>query len=234
MLRVDNLSYAYSGVVAVRDVSLEIQENEIVALIGANGAGKSTTVKMIAGILKSLTGRITFQEESIGGKQSYEVVELGITLVPEGRLVFPQMTVFENLLLGAHPKRSRPNLKANLEQVFSIFDRLADRRGQYAGSLSGGEQQMLAVARGLMASPHLMILDEPSLGLSPILVQNLFELIKRLNDEGISILLVEQNAHLSLQFADRGYVLEKGRVALSGMCSELLNNSFVKKAFLGL
>jgi branched-chain amino acid transport system ATP-binding protein len=234
MLKVEHIRYAYSGIVAVRDVSLEVKENEIVALIGSNGAGKSTSVKMIAGIHKPLSGKISFKEESIGGKPSYEVVERGVTLVPEGRLVFPQMTVYENLLLGAHPKRSRPHLKNNFERVFTIFSRLADRRNQNAGSLSGGEQQMLAVARGLMASPKLMIFDEPSLGLSPILVQNLFELIKRLNAEGISILLVEQNAHLSLHFSNRGYVLEKGRVVLSGLSKELLNNSFVKKAFLGL
>jgi len=234
VLTVDQIRYAYSGILAVRSVSLEVRQNEIVALIGSNGAGKSSSVKMIAGLLRPLTGRITFQDESIEGKPSYEVVERGITLVPEGRLVFPQMTVMENLLLGAHPKRSRANLKQNLERVFHIFGRLADRRVQNAGSLSGGEQQMLAVARGLMASPQLMIFDEPSLGLSPKLVQNLFELIKRLNREGISVLLVEQNAHLSLQIADRGYVLEKGRVVLSGLSRELLNNAFVKKAFLGL
>jgi branched-chain amino acid transport system ATP-binding protein len=234
MLKVDRIRYAYSGMVAVRDVSLEVHEREIVALIGSNGAGKSTTVKMIAGILRPASGTITFRDEIIGGLPSYKVVEKGITLVPEGRLVFPQMTVMENLLLGAHSKQARPDLKANLSRVFDIFSRLAERKNQLAGSLSGGEQQMLAVARGLMASPQLMIFDEPSLGLSPKLVLNLFELIQRLNREGISILLVEQNANLSLKIAGRAYVLEKGRVPLSGTGRDLLNNSFIKKAFLGL
>jgi branched-chain amino acid transport system ATP-binding protein len=234
MLKVIEIRYAYSGTVAVRNISLEAHENEIVVLIGANGAGKSTTVKTIAGILRPLRGRIEFDGETISGKPSYEVVERGLTLVPEGRLVFPQMTVLENLMLGAHPKRSRAHLKSNLARVFQIFDVLAARRDQMAGSLSGGEQQMLAVARGLMASPRLMMFDEPSLGLSPIIVQNLFDLIRKLNLEGIGILLVEQNAHLSLQISNRGYVLEKGRVALSGQSRDLLDNAFVKKAFLGL
>jgi branched-chain amino acid transport system ATP-binding protein len=234
MLKVDRIRYAYSGMVAVRDVSIEVHEREIVALIGSNGAGKSTSVKMIAGLLHPSSGTIVFQDEAISGLPSYKVVEKGITLVPEGRLVFPQMTVLENLLLGAHPKRAQPDLKSNLNRVFDIFSRLAERKRQLAGSLSGGEQQMLAVARGLMASPKLMIFDEPSLGLSPKLVLDLFGLIQRLNREGISILLVEQNANLSLQIADRAYVLEKGRVPLSGSGRELLSNSYIKKAFLGL
>jgi branched-chain amino acid transport system ATP-binding protein len=234
MLKVNGIRYAYSGMVAVRDVSMEVREREIVALIGSNGAGKTTSVKMIAGILHPSQGTIEFEEENISNLPSYKVVERGITLIPEGRLVFPQMTVLENLLLGAHSKRARPDLKSNLNRVFDIFSRLGERRLQLAGSLSGGEQQMLAVARGLMASPKMMVFDEPSLGLSPKLVVNLFELIRRLNNEGISILLVEQNANLSLQIANRAYVLEKGRVPLVGSGHELLNNSYIKKAFLGL
>jgi branched-chain amino acid transport system ATP-binding protein len=234
MLTVNRIRYAYSGLLAVREVSMEVNEREIVALIGSNGAGKSTSVKMIAGILHPSSGTIEFLGETISELPSYKVVEKGITLVPEGRLVFPQMTVLENLLLGAQSKRARPDLKKNLNRVFDIFNRLEERKSQQAGSLSGGEQQMLAIARGLMASPKLMIFDEPSLGLSPKLVLELFHLIQRLNSEGISILLVEQNANLSLQIANRAYVLEKGRVPLSGTGRDLLHNTYIKKAFLGL
>lgn len=234
MLFVEDLRFAYKGVVAVRSVSLEVQEGEIVALIGSNGAGKSTTVRMIAGALRPMAGKISFEGNSIEGVPAYDIVERGITLVPEGRLVFPQMTVMENLLVGAHPKRAAAMFGDNLSRVFNLFPRLKERQGQSAGSLSGGEQQMLAVARGLMSSPQLMIFDEPSLGLAPLLVKQLFDLICGLNAEGISVLLVEQNAHMSLQIADRAYVLEKGRVTLSGHGHELLKNQFVKKAFLGL
>jgi branched-chain amino acid transport system ATP-binding protein len=234
LLKVENLRYSYSGITAVHSISLNVEEGEIVALIGSNGAGKSTTVKMIAGALKPLSGQIVFRDKSIAGLPCYDVVAEGITLVPEGRLVFPQMTVSENLLLGGQHMRSHGKIKENLDQVYTLFPRLSERQGQHAGSLSGGEQQMLAVARGLMASPRLMILDEPSLGLSPILVQQIFELICSLNNEGISVLLVEQNAHLSLQVANRAYVIEKGEVTLSGSGQELLNSEFVKKAFLGM
>jgi branched-chain amino acid transport system ATP-binding protein len=234
VLTVEGLRFAYSGLVAVHAVSLEVQEGEIVALIGSNGAGKSTTVKMISGSLRPLAGRISFLGEAIEGRPTHDIVEKGITLVPEGRLVFPQMTVMENIQVGAHPRRARSMFRENLDRVFKIFPRLAERHGQNAGSLSGGEQQMLAVARGLMTSPRLMIFDEPSLGLSPVLVQNVFELIRNLNQDGMSVLLVEQNAHMSLQLADRAYVLEKGTLTLSGPGFELLENEFVKKAFLGL
>jgi branched-chain amino acid transport system ATP-binding protein len=234
LLRIENLRYAYSGVTAVRDVSLQVREGEIVALIGSNGAGKSTTVNVVAGVLCPLGGIIHFFEDSIGGRPAYEVVEYGITLVPEGRLIFPQMTVYENLIVGAHPKRAKSSFKENLDRAFAIFPRLEERRNQSAGSLSGGEQQMLAIARGLMSAPRLMILDEPSLGLSPLLVEHVFELISDLNQSGISILLVEQNAHLSLQIADNAYVLEKGRVVLSDRGDLLMENEFVKRAFLGL
>jgi len=193
-----------------------------VALIGSNGAGKSTAVKMIAGALQPIAGTIRFEGEHVTGRPAYEVVERGITLVPEGRQVFPQMTVLENLLIGAQTRRARLKLNQNLDHVFSFFPRLAERQNQNAGSLSGGEQQMLAVARGYMSCPKLMILDEPSLGLSPILVQQIFDIIIGLNRSGISVLLVEQNAHLSLQIARRAYVLEKGRISLSGTGKELL------------
>ena len=234
LLLVEDLWFAYSGVVAVRSLSLKVQEGEIVVLIGSNGAGKSTTVKMIAGALCPMKGKIWFQGNSIEGLHAYDIVKRGITLVPEGRLLFPQMTVMENLLVGANPKREVSKFEDNIDRVFSLFSQLKDRRDQPAGSLSGGEQQMLAIARGLMSSPKVMIFDEPSLGLSPVLVKQISNLICSLNQEGISVLLVEQNAQMSLEIADRAYVLEKGKEILSGYGHDLLKNQFVKKAFLGL
>ena len=231
-LAVSGLAYAYDGALAVRNVSLELQPGEIVALLGANGAGKSTTVGMIAGVLRPQQGAIHFAGEAVTGMPSHEVVRRGITLVPEGRLVFPQMTVMENLLLGAH-SRQRSQIPKLVERAFALFPRLAERRGQLAGSMSGGEQQMLAIARGLMAEPRLIILDEPSLGLMPIVTQELFRLIETINRGGISVLLVEQNLHQSLRIAHRAYVLEKGEVVLTGTGRELLANEYVRKAFLG-
>ncbi|MEO9191020.1 MAG: ABC transporter ATP-binding protein [Acetobacteraceae bacterium] len=232
MLEVASLAYAYDGALAVRDVSLTVGEREIVALLGANGAGKSTTVKMIAGVLRPQRGSIVFGGAQLVGAPSHVVVRSGITLVPEGRLVFPQMTVLENLQLGAHvTARRRAGLV--IEQAFAQFPRLAERRGQLAGSMSGGEQQMLAIARGLMAEPRLIILDEPSLGLMPQVTQELFRLIEAVNGRGISVLLVEQNLHQSLRIAHRGYVLEKGEVVLAGTGQELLADSYVQRAFLG-
>ncbi len=231
-LEVSGLSYAYDGASAVRNVSLRVEAGEIVALLGANGAGKSTTARMIAGVLTPRHGAIRFDGDTLTGSPSHVVVKRGITLVPEGRLVFPQMTVLENLRLGAH---SRPpaRLPALLDRAFTLFPRLAERRPQLAGSMSGGEQQMLAIARGLMAEPRLIILDEPSLGLMPTVVQELFRLIQTINANGIGVLLVEQNLHQSLKIAHRGYVLEKGEVALAGSGAELLANEYVQKAFLG-
>lgn len=232
LLEVASLAYAYGGALAVRDVSLTVGEREIVALLGANGAGKSTTVKMIAGVLRPQRGSIVFAGTQLAGVPSHVVVRSGITLVPEGRLVFPQMTVLENLQLGAHvTARGRAGLV--IEQAFAQFPRLAERRGQLAGSMSGGEQQMLAIARGLMAEPRLVILDEPSLGLMPQVTQELFRLIQTVNERGIGVLLVEQNLHQSLRIAHRGYVLEKGEVVLAGTGRELLANSYVQRAFLG-
>ena len=231
-LDVSGLAYAYDGALAVRDVSLTVQPGEIVALLGANGAGKSTTVRMIAGVLRPQRGAIRFGGEPLTGSPSHVVVRRGITWVPEGRLVFPQMTVMENLQLGAHIKQ-RGEVGALVEQAFSLFPRLAERRGQLAGSMSGGEQQMLAIARGLMAEPRLIILDEPSLGLMPTVTQEVFRLIAAVNQSGISVLLVEQNLHQSLRIAHRGYVLEKGEVALAGTGQELLADAYVQRAFLG-
>jgi branched-chain amino acid transport system ATP-binding protein len=233
LLAVSHLAYAYSGAAAVRDVSLAVGAAEIVALLGANGAGKSTTVKMIAGVLRPQRGTIAFDGRSLEGRPSHVAVRSGITLVPEGRLVFPQMTVLENLQMGAHVQRSAAKVSALLDEVFTTFPRLAERKAQLAGSMSGGEQQMLALARGLMSAPRLMMLDEPSLGLMPTLVQELFRMIEMVNRRGIAILLVEQNVHQSLRIAHRGYVLEKGEVVLAGSGRDLLGNSFVQRAFLG-
>ena len=232
LLDVSKLAFAYDGAAAVRDVSLSVQPGEIVALLGANGAGKSTTVRMIAGVLTPQKGDIRFAGEMLTGSPSHVVVRRGITLVPEGRLVFPQMTVMENLQLGAHIKQ-RGEVAALVEKAFTLFPRLAERRNQLAGSMSGGEQQMLAIARGLMAEPRLIILDEPSLGLMPIVTQEVFRLIEAVNKSGIGVLLVEQNLHQSLRIAHRGYVLEKGAVVLSGTGQELLADAYVQKAFLG-
>ncbi len=217
---------------AVRDVSFTVQPGEIVALLGANGAGKSTTVRMIAGLLTPQKGVIKFGAETLSGAPSHHVVRRGITLVPEGRLVFPQMTVMENLQLGAHIK-SRGEIADLIDKAFALFPRLAERRGQLAGSMSGGEQQMLAIARGLMAEPRLVILDEPSLGLMPTVTQEMFKLVEAVNKTGIGVLLVEQNLHQALRIAHRGYVLEKGAVVLSGSGQDLLADDYVRRAFLG-
>ena len=232
MLDVAGLGYSYDGAAAVRDVSLTVRPGEIVALLGANGAGKSTTVRMIAGVLRPQRGTIRFEGQGMDGTASHHVVKSGITLVPEGRLVFPQMTVMENLQLGAHIK-PRGAIAALVDKAFGLFPRLAERRGQLAGSMSGGEQQMLAIARGLMAAPKLIILDEPSRGLMPIVTKEVFRLIEAVNKGGISVLLVEQNLHQSLRIAHRGYVLEKGEVVLAGTGQELLANDYVRRAFLG-
>jgi len=232
MLDISGLAFAYDGALAVRDVSLTVQPGEIVALLGANGAGKSTTVRMIAGILQPQKGTIKFAGELLSGAPSHHVVRRGITLVPEGRLVFPQMTVMENLQLGAHIKKGG-EIGALVDKAFALFPRLAERRNQLAGSMSGGEQQMLAIARGLMAEPRLIILDEPSLGLMPIVTQEVFKLIEAVNKSGIGVLLVEQNLHQALRIAHRGYVLEKGSVVLAGTGRELLADDYVRKAFLG-
>jgi branched-chain amino acid transport system ATP-binding protein len=232
LLQVSNLAYAYDGALAVRNVSLTVAPGEIVALLGANGAGKSTTVRMIAGVLSPQQGTIRFQDADTTGAPSHSVVKRGITLVPEGRLVFPQMTVMENLRLGAHT-RTKDRIPSLVDRAFTLFPRLAERRNQLAGSMSGGEQQMLAIARGLMAEPRLIILDEPSLGLMPKVTQELFRLIQTINAEGIGVLLVEQNLHQSLKIAHRGYVLEKGEVVMAGTGQDLLADDYVKRVFLG-
>jgi branched-chain amino acid transport system ATP-binding protein len=232
LLEVSNLAYSYNGLAAVRDVSFQVGSGEVVALLGANGAGKSTTVKVVAGALRARAGSIRFDGEAIEGQPSHVVVKRGITLVPEGRLVFPLMTVEENLQMGGFTQPGAAVARA-IEHSFTLFPRLAERRAQRAGSLSGGEQQMLAIARGLMSAPRLMILDEPSLGLAPIRVQELFRLIAAIAEEGVAIVLVEQNVHQSLKIAHRGYVMEKGATVLGGTGQELLGNDYVRRAFLG-
>jgi branched-chain amino acid transport system ATP-binding protein len=233
-LLADGLRYAYRGVPAVRDVSLDVEEGEIVALLGANGAGKSTTVNMLAGVLRPDAGRILWQGEDIAGLPAHRVLEQGIALVPEGRLIFPQMSVLENLQVAGAARRAADGFARTLEEVLAVFPRLRERAEQSAGSLSGGEQQMLAIARGLVGRPKLMVLDEPSLGLAPMLVRAVFDLVRDLNARGMTVLLVEQNLRQSLKVATRGYVLEKGRVALSGTGEALLDDPYVRQAFLGL
>jgi len=233
LLEVRDLDFAYGDVQVLRGVSLSVNAGEIVTLVGSNGAGKSTTLRNISRLLRPRSGTIAFEGHDLTRLSSHEVVELGVVQVPEGRRVFPEMTVLENLRMGSYVKSTRADRKQNLDRGLTLFPRLRERIGQLAGTLSGGEQQMLAIARGLMAKPRLLLLDEPSLGLSPLLVQTIFETIRQINAQGISVLLVEQNVYQSLRIAARGYVLETGRIALEGAGAELLSNAQVKAAFLG-
>ena len=231
MLRIDNLRVNYGGIEAVKDISFSVPEGQIVTLIGANGAGKSTTLRTIAGLIKPADGRIRLQSEDITGIAPDRIVSKGITLVPEGRHVFPDLTVLENLRIGAYLRKD--SLEDDLNWVYTLFPRLKERSWQAAGTLSGGEQQMLAVGRALMSRPKLMMMDEPSLGLAPLVVKDIFSIIKRINQQGVTILLIEQNANMALHIADTAYVLETGRLTLSGTGKELLSNEAVKKAYLG-
>ena len=233
LLEVRNLDFAYGDVQVLRGVSLTLSAGEIVTLVGSNGAGKSTTLRNISRLARPRAGSIVFDGHDLTRLNSHQVVELGIVQVPEGRRVFPEMTVLENLRMGSYIKTARADREQNLEKGLTLFPRLRERIGQLAGTLSGGEQQMLAIARGLMAKPRLLLLDEPSLGLSPLLVRTIFDTIVRINAEGISVLLIEQNVYQSLRIAARGYVLETGKIALSGTGRDLLNNDQVKAAFLG-
>ena len=232
VLKVEDIHVYYGSIHAVKGVSFEVNEGEIVTLIGANGAGKSTTLKTISGLLRSRTGDITFQDQSITGIPAHKLITRGLAQVPEGRAIFLQMTVEENLEMGAY---TRPNseIEAGLKNVYEHFPRLEERKQQIAGTLSGGEQQMLAMGRALMSAPKLLMMDEPSMGLAPILVDEIFEIIKTLHKAGTTILLVEQNAQMALSVADRGYVLETGRIVTSGTGEELLKDESVKKAYLG-
>ena len=231
MLKIDDLRVNYGGIEAVKGIDFEVPEGKIVTLIGANGAGKSTILRTIAGLVKPATGRIRLQAEDITALSPDRIVSKGITLVPEGRHVFPDLTVLENLKIGAYLRTD--SLDHDLEWVYSLFPRLKERSWQAAGTLSGGEQQMLAVGRALMSRPKLMMMDEPSLGLAPLVVKDIFSIIKKINDQGVTILLIEQNANMALHIADTAYVLETGRITLSGTGEELLRNEAVKKAYLG-
>ena len=232
MLNVENINVYYGAIHAVKDVSFTVEEGEIITLIGANGAGKSTILKTISGLLHSHTGSITFQGENIGGIPAHKLIPKGLAQVPEGRAVFLQMSVEENLQMGGYT-RPAAEISGSLEQVYAQFPRLKERRRQVAGTLSGGEQQMLAMGRALMSKPKLLMLDEPSMGLAPILVDQIFDIIKELHRAGTTILLVEQNAQMALSVADRGYVLETGRVVTTGTGAALLEDESVKKAYLG-
>ncbi len=231
MLKVENINVYYGQIHAIKDVSFEVHEGEIVSLIGANGAGKSTILKTISGLLRSKTGHITFKGEDISKVEAYKLVPKGLAHVPEGRRIFLQMTVKENLEMGAYTKGE--NMAADLETVYSHFPRLKERENQIAGTLSGGEQQMLAMGRAMMSHPDLLILDEPSMGLAPILVQGIFDIIKEFHKMGTTILLVEQNAEMALSIADRAYVLESGRIVLTGTGADLKESDEIKKAYLG-
>lgn len=233
MLKIRNLKAWYGSINALKGIDLEVKKGEIVTLIGANGAGKSTTLKCISGLLKQVEGEIYFEDRNILNMPAHKIVELGICQVPEGRRIFGNLTVRENLLMGAYTIRDKKLIEEKMEKVFSIFPRLKERINQLGGTLSGGEQQMLAIGRALMSEPKLLLLDEPSLGLAPFLVAEIFKIIQEINKQGTTILLVEQNAHMALQIAHRGYVLETGRIVLSGTSEELYANEEVKKAYLG-
>ena len=234
MLKIENLNFSYGDLKVLWDVNVEVTEGEIVTVVGANGAGKSTILKNISRLEKPGSGSITFNGVDLTKHEAHEVVELGVVQVPEGRKIFPQMTVTENLRMGSYTRKARQNRDANMDRVFTMLPRLKEREKQLGGTMSGGEQQMLAIARGLMADPKLLLLDEPSLGLSPLLVKSIFAIISEISKQGVTILLVEQNVFQSLRIANRGYVLETGRVVLKDNGAALLNNDHIKKAYLGI
>lgn len=231
ILEIKNLSVNFGGIKAVNDISLSVEKGKIITLIGANGAGKSTILKSVSGTIKPQSGEIIFEGENICGLSPDKIVSKGVTLVPEGRRVFPNLTVLENLKIGAYLRKD--SLASDIEYVYSLFPRLKERNWQLAGTLSGGEQQMLAVGRALMARPKLIMMDEPSLGLAPLVVKDIFNIIKTINESGITVLLIEQNANMALKTADYGFVIETGNITLSGTGDELLNNESVKEAYLG-
>lgn len=233
MLQVRDLNVFYGGIHALRDISFDINEGEIVTLVGSNGAGKSTTLRAISGLLKGKTGSIHYKDKKIDGMPSEKIVELGISHVPEGRRIFTRLDVEENLLMGAYLRNDKKGIQEDLEYSFTLFPRLRERRKQPGGTLSGGEQQMLAIARALMARPKLLMLDEPSMGLAPIVVEEIFQSISDLNKKGLTVLLVEQNANIALQVSHTAFVVETGSISLSGKALDLLNDDRVRKAYLG-
>ena len=233
LLELKNVEAAYGNIKALKGINLSVPEGKIVTLIGANGAGKSTTMKTIMGIMKPIAGDVLFKGESIAGMKTHNIVRKGVVLVPEGRQILQNMTVRENLEMGAYQRNDAEGIKEDLSKVFERFPRLFERQGQFAGTLSGGEQQMLAMGRALMSNASMLMLDEPSMGLSPLLVQEIFDIIRDIHKEGMTILLVEQNAQMALSVADRAYVLETGRVVMEGTGAELLTNERVRSAYLG-
>ncbi|HHU86991.1 MAG TPA: ABC transporter ATP-binding protein [Peptococcaceae bacterium] len=233
LLNVDNVTVSYGGVRALRGISCQVEEGEIVALIGANGAGKSTTLKAICGLVRPQSGTITYNKKVLNKMPPHKIVSMGISQVPEGRRVFTRLTVLENLEMGGYTRKKAGEVKDSIKNVFKRFPRLEERKSQLAGTLSGGEQQMLAMGRALMSRPRLLLLDEPSMGLAPMLVQEIFSIILEINQAGTTILLVEQNANMALSIANRAYVLETGEIVLSGSASEMADNPDVRKAYLG-
>ena len=235
LLNVRDLQFSYGGINAVKRINLYVDQGELVTLIGANGAGKTSTLKVITGLLNPTGGTIDFAGDSVGGRPAYELAKLGVALVPEGRGVFTRMTILENLEMGAYLRQGRQDstIADDIESVFTLFPRLRERKGQLAGTLSGGEQQMVALARAMISKPKLLLLDEPSMGLAPLMVNAIFQVIQNLTKEGITILLVEQNARLALSIAHRAYVMESGEITLQGVASDLLHDARVRKAYLG-
>lgn len=232
ILKVSGLAVAYGGIQAVKGISFEVRQGELVSLIGANGAGKTTTMKAVTGVLPLEQGEIDFKGQSIKGKGSWDLVRQGLAMVPEGRGTFTRMSILENLLMGAYTRRDK-EIDADVEKVFGLFPRLKERKDQLAGTMSGGEQQMLAMGRAIMSRPQLLLLDEPSMGLSPIMVDKVFEVIQGISDQGVTVLLVEQNAGRALQIADRGYVMDSGIITMEGPARELLDSPKVREAYLG-
>ena len=233
MLKVDNIDVYYGAIHAIKGISIEVPKGEIVTLVGSNGAGKSTTLRTISGLMKPKNGTILFEDKNIVGVPAHKIVGMGLCQVPEGRHVFANMSVMENLELGAYLRNDKDGIARDLEDVFKKFPRLLERKDQISGTLSGGEQQMLAMGRALMSRPRLLLLDEPSMGLAPLLVKEIFNIINEINESGTTVLLVEQNANMALSIADKAYVLETGRIALAGTAQELASSEAVRKAYLG-
>lgn len=231
MLKIEDLKVNYGGINAVKGVSFEVPKGSVVSLIGANGAGKSTILRTIAGLVKPVSGKVSFNDEVITGADTSDIIAKGITLVPEGRRVFPDMTVLDNIKIGAYLRHD--GLEEDIEHMYSLFPRLKERKWQLAGTLSGGEQQMLALARALMSKPKLLMMDEPSLGLAPLIVKGIFEIIKEINKSGVTVLLIEQNANMALKASDYAYVLETGKLSMEGSGEELLSNEAIREAYLG-
>jgi branched-chain amino acid transport system ATP-binding protein len=234
ILQVDNIHSYYGQIHALKDITLTVEKGEIVTLIGANGAGKSTTLRTICGLMKPREGKVIFDGEDLAPFKPHDIISKGISLVPEGRAIFTRMTVAENLQMGAYARKSKPDIEKDLERVFTLFPRLKERRRQVGGTLSGGEQQMLATGRALMAHPRLLLMDEPSMGLAPVLVEAIFDTIQQINKEGTTILLVEQNALMALTVANRGYILQTGEIVLKDSAENLKKNEMVQKAYLGI